>query len=310
MKKQRLKKLRREEGFFSAFILVFLVTLALMGVGASILVQSESKNIIHHINSVKSDYVIEGAAFYCASALTAGTLTNDTTFTFANIDVVVDTLYEDDTLIMNVKAIIDDDSTRKIRFEMKENSLWRYAIYVGENVTMTTTRDSNNVTDTDLIVENKDPLPSVDDPTLTSLSSSQGHDRGGPFTPAEDFPSPSFYQADGVTPNVTHVFGNMTVNANITIWGIFVVEGSVFLERRADVRGIIYLGSAGTSVTGMSANTDRDIPNVLGGIFGKGQVTIESGSRRLYVQHQPEWMRVFAQYVADISGMKIAHWSY
>ncbi len=307
MKKQRFKKLGKEEGFFSAFVLVFLVTLGIMGVGASMLVQSESKNIINQINCAKSDYLIEGAAFYCAGAISAGRLTSDTTFTIENMDVDVDTLYDAGALIMEVTVTLNDDQQRTIRYEMQDNPLWRYAVYVAGSVNNTTARDSDGVTDPDLIVENKSPLPTVDNSTLNSMSSTQGHDRSeATFSPTDDYPNGSFYYT-GATPNVIHVYGNMNVAANIDIYGIYLVEGNVSLDRRANVHAIIYLVNPGRSVAGASTNFSRN--DVEGAIFGNGSVTA-GGSRSLRVVHRPDWMRVFTQFVDYTGGMKIADWSY
>ena len=306
MNKQRFKKLGKEEGFFSAFVLVFLVTLAIMGVGASILVQSESKNIIHQMNCVKNDYLVEGAAFYCAGAISEGRLTSDTTFTIANIDVDVDTFYDAGALIMEVTVTLDQEQERTIRYEMQDNPLWRYAVYVAGGATNTTARDSTGATDPDLIVEYKNPIPDVDNATLISMSSTQVHDQSAAtFTPADGYPNSSFYES-GNTPNVTHVYNDMSVAAYVNIYGIYMVEGNVTLDRRSYVHGIIYLRNSGKKVDGSSTYSTRN--DVEGAIFGNGYVT--ATGTRLRVQHKPEWMRVFAQFVDYTGGMKIADWSY
>ncbi len=309
MKKQTLKRLRKEEGFFSAFVLVFLVTLGLMGIGASMLLQSESKNVINQMNSVRADYLMESAAFYSTAALSAGTLTSDTSFTIGSIDVEVDTFYDAGTMIMEVTVTIDEGRTRTILFEMKENPIWRRSIFVSGSIDANvTTKDSNNVVDDDLKVANRSPMPQVNNSTLTSMAASQGHEKGGPWTATDDYPSTSFYRS-GNTPNVTHVYGDMYVNANIDIHGIFIVDGNVYLDRRAHVQAVLYLPNSGTKVEANSSSSNRFDPNVLGGIYGFGEVTVVS-SKTLYVRHEPEWMRVFSQYVNGGDGTKIAHWSY
>jgi hypothetical protein len=140
------------------------------------------------------------------------------------------------------------------------------------------------------------------------MAASQGHEKGGPWTATDDYPSTSFYRS-GNTPNVTHVYGDMYVNANIDIHGIFIVDGNVYLDRRAHVQAVLYLPNSGTKVEANSSSSNRFDPNVLGGIYGFGEVTVVS-SKTLYVRHEPEWMRVFSQYVNGGDGTKIAHWSY
>jgi hypothetical protein len=314
MKKQECKQLGKEEGFFSAFVLIFLVTLGLMGMGASILVQSDSKSIIRHMNSRKSDYVIEGAAFYAAAAVTAGKLTSDTTFTINNIDVsVVMSTNQDCTLVVNITADIDDDQIRTIQFEMEEDAIWKKAIYMhGDVDNSVVTRDSTGAYDwdSDLIVANKSMMPPVTNILLFDMASDQDHDRGDGWTPTSEYPyaGASFYES-GITPNVTYVMGDMTVNNGITVWGIFVVDGDVELKRNSLVNGIIYLVNSGTQVIGEDTAQDRNDPNVEGGIFGLGEIDV-LGNKRLYVKHNPEWMRVFDLFVNDTTGTKIAHWSY
>ena len=306
MKKQKIKKLGKEEGFFSAFVLVFLVTLGLMGIGASILVQSESKNVTHHINSVKSDYLMEGAAFYATAALSTGTLMSDTSFTVENIDVDVDTSYDDDQLVMDVTASVEDYE-RTIRFELVQHPLWQKAIYVHGDVTNAYAKDSDGHVDNSLIVANQNPMPQVATSTLNSMAASQVHEQNNGWVATDNYPGTGSFYFSGNTPNVTHVYGNMSVG-NVTIYGIYVVDGNVTLtNKRADIRGVIYLVNPETTLTAQNSYATRT--ELQGGIFGFGSVT--ASGRSLYVRHNPEYMRVFSNYVGPIpGGTKIADWSY
>ena len=62
----------QERGFVSAFFLIFLVTLGLMGAGGYVLMSSEAKNTTNQFLVLQADYAANGAAYYAIERVSDG----------------------------------------------------------------------------------------------------------------------------------------------------------------------------------------------------------------------------------------------
>jgi|GEM_PF-2427878 len=72
--KRFIKNIRKSErGFVSALVLIFLVTLALMGMGAYILIRTEGVGIARQAMLTQMDYAAEGAYYYARAVMMRGT---------------------------------------------------------------------------------------------------------------------------------------------------------------------------------------------------------------------------------------------
>lgn len=306
----KLSNLKNEEGFFSSMILMFLVTLAMMGLGAFVLTRSEGASVTTQIQTIQAEYAAEGAVYYGVQRLAQGSLNEAQALSIGGGNVILDTTTVSGSIYLNVIATTGS-MTRRIRVEVEESGggLADKAIYTTDVVFFTTACDSLQNTDDSRKVENADSIPSMDLAALWALSNSQGHNQSGTFYPSSGYPSGNFYQPDGVTPNVTYVNGNMRVNDGRTVYGIYVVTGWVNLRPSARVEGVIYV--VNDNPTWLRGGGSTATPSIQGGVVSEGE--INGYVNRAYVQHWPEFMRVFCSYMLypDSGGSyAIADWEY
>ena len=67
-----IRKMQEEEGFFSAIVLIFIVTLGLMGMGTYALIRSEGTNITNKVQAIQAEYAANGGIYYALELLEAG----------------------------------------------------------------------------------------------------------------------------------------------------------------------------------------------------------------------------------------------
>ena len=305
---EKRMKAGNEKGFWSALYLIFLVTLAIMGLGAFMLIKSEGVNVASNMEYAQAQYAANGAAYYGLARLDVGPLDEGAALSIGGATVVLDSSKTEDEVQLRVSATLGKVESR-LRIRLRNRTLSDVAILSDSTVNNVATRDSIGWPDTgsDLIVDNASRIPTVDLPSLLALSTAQGHDKAGNFTASPDYPSGSFYRPDGVTPEVTHVSGNFRVNGNRTAYGIFIVDGDVRLDGNARVEGVIYITSNGSSIIHGGGNPFSS--SVTGGIIAEGELNA-SGSH-VNVRHWPEYLRVFENFVPDPSiGFDVNRWEY
>jgi hypothetical protein len=303
--------LKQEEGFWSAFILIFLVTLALMGMSASVLLRSEAENTSNQIYIHQADYAANGAAYYGIQLIRDNNFSETSSLAIGNATVSLDTSIDavSSNIILTVMANVNGIE-RGIEIELSPSKkLEDMAIYTEGDVFNVSSKDSLGNIDSDLTETNADSVPSIDEDSLAVLSTLQGHDQfAADFTPPDEYPDSSFYAPDGVTPNVTHVFGNLVVTGGTTIWGIFIVEGNAVIHGSARINGVIYLPNVtSTLITGGGDPSESSITGGIvshGDIFGKGN--------HITVQHGPEYMREFCKFQIspDDMSVPVIKWEY
>jgi hypothetical protein len=167
--------------------------------------------------------------------------------------------------------------------------------------------------DPSLMVMNAPEMVPIDKDSLIKLAYIQdaiepGHVITTDVTIKKDWPANASFYADypaNTIPNVTYVNGNLKVQGNATIYGIFVVEKDVIMEAVGTprVEGIIYLPNQyNVSISGVG------IPgfNVVGGIIANGQVL---GSGNIDVQFDRDYMKMFSDQFQFSRNLYIRSWT-
>jgi len=305
------KAIKREEGFWSAFVILFLLTLTLMGLGAHVLIKSEGPNTANLANTLQADYAANGVAYYGIRRLGLGALDESATLMIGHGSVTLDTtkVVGSNEILLTVLAVAGS-TERGIEIRLKQGlRLVDMAIFTTGDVFNVSARDSTFALDPDRCVSNADSVPAIDENTLDSLSTDQGHDQyANPFKPSDGYPDGSFYRPDGVTPNVTHVMNDFKVQGGRTIYGIFIVEGDVTLDGSSRIEGVIYLPNpTSTVIHGGGLPTEATI---TGGIISHGDIS--GTGNHISVQHGPEYMRAFCHYQTglDLVDFPVVKWEY
>jgi len=296
---------RGERGMISAVFLVFLVTLGLMGLGIFKLIQGEARSVTEHVTAGHVKYAANGAAYYGMRCLDLGALDETTALGIGAVNVVLDSSIVGDELHLHVEAT-QGDLKSKIRIRMKPRTLADYAVYLAGAAVNVNTRDSTGLDETSVLVDNASSMPGVDTATLYAMSTAQGHDQtDATFVPPDGYGG-SYYQADGVTPNVHHIMGSLDVIGGRSIYGLFVVDGSIEIAGSARVVGVIYVvNPLATLILGGGSPSGASI---TGGIVSHGDL-FGTGSH-ISITHQPEYMRTFTQWADPIAGFNVLAWEY
>lgn len=178
-----------------------------------------------------------------------------------------------------------------------------FAVWAKDSVNDVTTRDSTGVIDTTLVIDHAPFMPDIDYTNLLNAATSQGHTPGdNPFEPGDGYPSTNFYYS-GLTPNVTHVNGDLRVLAGRTVYGIFIVEGATQLFDGATIEGVVYSPNTGTLIS----NSGSAASYINGGIVTWGAA--DGLGFQINVDHEPEYMRALASnYAPNNPRMRVLSW--
>ncbi|MEJ2628689.1 MAG: hypothetical protein P8078_09055, partial [bacterium] len=251
-----MKHKKNEKGFISGFVVFFVVTLTLMGVGGAILMNGEGGGVASTNELMQTNYAVESAMWLTLEANynnTLDELVDKVPFSIGGV-----TISAIDTTTANVIRIIASNTncTREIDASV-DYVPGVVGIYSTDAVDFDDIqmRDEDGDEDKHLIKQNQSELPDVDTDNLEAIASGQTDADGnslyieGDFTPPYDgWPNGSFYNDDG-PPNIIYIDGNLTVDDNDEVFGIYVVTGSVDIGYRAQVNGIIYTPNSGSTVT-------------------------------------------------------------
>ena len=299
-------QLKSESGIYSALYLILLVTLALLGIGASVLIKSEGKNTAVNVNAMQIEAAATGAAYYGIRALEQGSgLDEQAGLQIGGVTVTLDSAIVAGELHMRVQAAMAG-VTESLLIRMRPLSLSDFAVYLEGGATNINTQDSLGVDDPEVMADNVAALPVIDVATLYAMSTAQGHDQAVADFVAPDGYGVSFYQADGVTPNVHHISGDLTVLGGRSVYGIFVVDGSIDIAGAARVIGIIYV--VNPNVTMILGGGNPSGASINGGIVSRGDL-FGTGSH-INIKHVPDYMRTFAQWSDPIAGFRVMAWEY
>jgi len=287
---------KNEGGFASGFVLLFIVTLALMAVGGAILMESEGRRVGSGMVALQTDYSAQSAMWFAIQATAVDTDTLDALIDNVPFSIGDAEITKIDTFIANsgrdaLEVVAESENcTRRISAEI-EKLPGVLAIETTSSVTKVDVRDQNNNPNAELIDENRAALHTIDNSNLQTIAQAQGQDTSA-FSPPNGWPNWSYYNTPGV-PNVTWVNGNLTVNSNDDVYGIFVVNGNVDIGYGAQVHGIIYAINGGNTV---KLNGPVLHNSVEGGIISEGPVDGAHGFLNLFssrVRYNPQFIRGF-----------------
>lgn len=289
------KQLKNEQGFWSATMLIFLVTLALMGLGSFILVRNEGHSVSVQALGLQAEYAANGGAYFGLKQLALDSLDESSVLSIGNGTVTLDTTDVPGSSDIYLYVFADVDGVeRKIRIRLSAGTgLVDKAIYTTGHVFNVSGKDSTGADDPDRVVTQASSVPEIDEATLAAMSTAQGHDQAvAEFDPADGYPNGSFYQPDGVTPNVTHVLNDLSVGGGRTIYGIFMVQGNVTLHGSSRINGVIYLPNPTSTI--ITGGGDPSESTITGGLVSHGDIW--GTGNHISVQHGPEFMRVFCTF--------------
>ncbi len=306
----KLKNIKREEGFWSAFLLILLTTLALMGMGAYVLMRSEGINVASEVESLQTDYSATGAVYYGLRALQQGTFTEGGSITIGGVSVTFDTaMTQNSNDSLHVRARTSDGTVTDVGVVLEGVAIWTTG-----NVTNISIFDNNGNQSSNLVARN---ASSVMVMNLAALGAVQNAKVFSSDKTINSTYSPTgntdFYQSDGVTPNVTIVNGNLTIGRNGIAYGIFVVRGNLVIQsggfawsfRAGRIIGVVYLPDSGNTIS-MASRT-----RITGGILSNGDIT-GSGSGGI-VTHNINYVNTFVNFNVNPNvqwAFGISSWTY
>jgi len=300
---------KEEKGFWSAYVLIFVVTLALMGMGAAMLMRNEGISISKTAEIVQADYAAESGVFFGIKAIEKGVLTtdnNELNISVGNASVYIN--LESDGGNQQLRVTSDyGNASSTVVVDVTSGSIADRVIVAKGSISGIKALNETGSLDNSLLLANVD-IPTIDVGTLNALSFSQGHDKNVASWDAPDGYLGSFFVSGTSQPNVTHVYGNLRVRYGRTVYGIFVVDGSVTLESRCDVRGVIYV--VNSSSTTMYKSFFFSTIRVHGGVVSNGNV-VGSGFGDVVVQYNPTYMQAFAAFqTGGGNQVTVSNWTY
>lgn len=198
-----------------------------------------------------------------------------------------------------------------------------FALYATDEVNKINVYDEHGREDSTLLVENAGELPPVDWDALEALAIAQnavdgngshiisGNGNGGIINNDESGNSGKkvssndkksddcdFYNSEGV-PNVTVIYGDLTISGNTKICGIFIVYGDFTLNGNVEIQGVIAMPQPGTAI--MHGGGNKKIMNITGGMFVDASVT--GTGNHVSVKYDPEYMSIFADFQKESTFM-------
>jgi hypothetical protein len=292
-----IKKYKNDSGFVSIVVVLFLVTLGLMSLAASMLIQSEGVNIGKKVSSSKADYAFDGAVNYAMRRIMLGAINETNSYTIGDISIYMDTTkvnYEDANVLLSVTSSYEDiESSVNVYLKVKK-SIGEFAGYISKTAQDVEVLDENGNVDETLMETQATDVPDFSTTALYQYAQNQSQDYSSNTTiSTTGYPNGSFWHnTDSV--NVTYVNGDLTfdngsVGSRNEYYGIFVVTGNVTIPKYADVMGIIYMPNEG-SILNLTHATAR----VVGGVVGHGYVmgTTKRGNSSK-IQHDYIYMDTF-----------------
>jgi len=302
-----MRFLSDEQGFWSAYVLIFIVTLALMGMGSAMLIRNEGMAVSKSAQRIQADYAAESGVYFGIEALKDGTLSEDEpylSFDFNNSYCYIMLEEYEGQKYLRVESVYGDASST-IVLDVSTGSFADKVIVAAGSISSVIAYNESGSIDNTLLVPNAD-VPQFDKAALMFISSTNSNDQfAATWTVSADYKA-GFFRA-GIEPNVTYVQGNMVVANNVTVHGIFVVEGSVTLNAGSNVQGVIWVCNNNT--TTMNKYLFSSV-RVNGGIITQGEV-VGSGFGSVKVQQNKVYMQTMALYqVGGGADVTVGTWEY
>jgi hypothetical protein len=287
-----------EKGFWSAFFFIFLVTLGLMGLGAYSLMRGEGSSAGNQVRMMQADFALDAGTFFALRALSKGTFNSQfesEPLSVGEAQVQLDTsrVAGFSGVVLTVTSTLEKAEKQLIIRVLPGQGLRDKAIVTTGTVSGVVALDSLRVEDPLRLISRADSIPTIKEDSLEMMSTMQGHDKFvATYKPPNGYPNGSFWQADGVTPNVTHVFGNLDLAGNEDFYGIFIVEGNVTLKGTTRFHGVLYLPNVKSTIIkggGTPAGS-----TIEGAIVSHGDIS--GNGSHITVEHDPTFMNVFCRF--------------
>ncbi|MFO7889281.1 MAG: hypothetical protein R6V04_02970 [bacterium] len=292
-----VNKMNNEAGFLSGFVMLFVVTLALMGIGGAVLMSSGGRGVGSSKESMQANYALESAMGMATEAIRTGVgddLMDKVPFTIGGATISQLNIVQDGTDIdIDITAVIH--RTEKMIHADLESRPGLVAVNTTGKVTDVEAYDAGGNSDPTLIEDNKADLPDVNINNFQLIAQDQGYYYNGDFEATADYPNRSFFNANG-DPNVTYVDGDLNVTGD-HVYGIFIVDGNVNFDYNCRVHGIIYTMNDGT--VNLQGRGGRYYPSVDGGVVSEGNVDGDWGSwswNISSVRYNQDYMTEFIRY--------------
>jgi hypothetical protein len=117
------------------------------------------------------------------------------------------------------------------------------------------------------------PAQPLDEDVFKVLATDQGHYHSGNFSAVNNYPNGSYYYS-GIVPNITYVAGDLTINGNLEIYGVYWIKGNTTVfNGNYRINGII-ICEGDLTMNGGGAMS----PNMDGGIIQYGATSTLTGN--------------------------------
>ena len=316
-----IQSLKREEGVFTAFFIIMMLTLALLGIGATVVLRNESRSVSDQHFLKDADYSAESAVYFAMDRVRLGYEDESENITINGYACEYSIQDSGTSSYIIASAQTHDDdvtsdndivSTITVLFSLMDYSDFGF-LGTKDISGVLDTYDEDGNPDDNL---QKDDLDESDFPTIDlsyydSLATVQGNNlSGGTINWSSDYPpgATDFWLIPDSIPNVTYVRGNLNVKKFVTIYGIFIVEGDYMLYQGSTVNGIIYQPNADWNKYRSGSGKDCTIN---GGVITNGYPQ-ERNKGRTGIYHMPEYLREFYEQIVGemIVFTDVKSWEY
>jgi hypothetical protein len=117
-----------------------------------------------------------------------------------------------------------------------------------------------------------DTVPFLDEEIFMIMATDQGHYYSGNLAPGNNYPNGSYYYS-GSIPNVTYVGGDLSLNGNKIVYGVYYVKGAVSMNGNVQLQGIVICEGNFTANSGGNKS-----PNIYGGVVQYGSLNTLRGN--------------------------------
>lgn len=291
-------------GVSIAFVFFMILIFSTLGFVSYSIMAVDTRMAVHYTTGHQAQYLAEAGAEYGIKLIFNGqsapysetVSTDDGSFEVQ--------ISDQDSVLQLVSSGSVGGAAKQVEVVLLFNPpIGDYGIYATGEVTNVESLDESGDPDPSLLVENAPSLPEIDDDALITLATSQGHVYSSYFEPSNGYPNYNFYYS-GSTPNVTYVQDDMRVNGGRTVYGIFIVEGNIYLEGSARVHGVLYMTNPNNIVIHGGGNPTQS--SVTGGIVANGDV--DGTGNHITVHYSSEYMKKFEDYEIGSNISEIVSW--
>ncbi len=289
-----------EVGALSIAIVFFIIlTLVTLGVVSNLLMNTEIRMSVNFVQRLQAQYLAEAGVEYGIKLILNGqTGDYQGTVSIGEGSFAISIGQEDDELTLTSTGDIDR-AEKGVEVKMNyQPPIGDFAVFSTDDIDNVTALDEAGDPDSSLMLANAPFIPDMDDSTLIALATVQGHvETGSVFIPSHGYPNFNFYFT-GTTPNVTWVQNDLQVNGGRTVYGIFVVDGSIELVGAARVDGVLYMRNDFDVVGTGGGGPPGSI--VTGGVVANG--AINGTGNHITVRYNSEYMGKFGEHEQPVVG--------